>query len=56
MVGVFSYRYYFCHIEDANDANVQVLHDVSIVLTGFFKFGLLPASGAGKLHIYNDGG
>ena len=41
---------------NADDQNIRILHDASIILTGFYKIGILPPSGKGQLHIYADDG
>lgn len=40
---------------DLSDANSQVLHDVSEILTGFFKIGIISNSDHG-LKLYGDDG
>ena len=42
-------------IIDPSDANSQVLHDLSEIMSGFFKFGILPDND-GVLRLFGDDG
>ena len=55
MVSLRNNRYGFIKYLDSNDANAQVLDDVSEILTGFFKIGL-ASNNENKLHLYSDDG
>lgn len=46
--------YLFAYLDDS-DPNLQELHEVSDILSGFFKVGLLSSS-ENKLHLYSDDG
>ncbi len=54
MACIWNNRYFLLYA-DLSNTNSQVLHDVSEILSGFFKIGIL-SNDENKLRLYSDDG